>query len=430
MKVRISNRSIRSVILILCIIMADNLFYLIDRESINIFGILGYQNIWLLIFMLFIAYTYVQYGLWKIKKVYYFGTVVAILAGLVFVGVVRGWIVFAQPISMGFVKQMPYLFIIISYYPIRKFYSSNIIDDSVINKGVVISGIISFFVYFFQVRFIDSVSFLYDVVTGNRYGSIRIYVDSVFCVLLGFYGMDSFLRTRKWRGLFLVPLTIVYELYISKGRLEFAAFCGSMAIGVILMKRYTMKKTLILGAVVGLVVVFLNTQQAASIFEAIGNLQNNTGTMGVRAYGRSLYFSRMSKSISSMILGCGYPGSETAKIMSGQNEKVLLFDNGIFAFVYVYGIMGLIVVIIWFVKMFRLAWRLYKTQNKYIYLMFIIFNIALMYNITFWWWKYPWTIIMIIMMCKMEHELFDNIKRTRVDGNNRYGFDKYFTDSK
>ena len=94
--------------------------------------------------------------------------------------------------------------------------------------------------------------------------------------------------------------------------------------------------------------------------------------------------------------------------MSGQNESVLLVDNGIFAFTYVYGIIGLIAVIILFSKMLRLAWMLYKVQNKYIGLVFSIFNIAIIYNIAFWWWKSPWTIIMIIMMCKMEYELYDS----------------------
>lgn len=407
LKAIVSRRSIKSIVLILCVIMMDNLFYLINQENINIFGMFHYNSLWLLIFVIFIACNYVQYGLWKNKVIYHFGTEVAILASLVIVAAVRGWITFNQSVWEGFKGQAPYFFIIISYYSIRKFYSKHIIDDKAVNRGLIVSGIVSFFIYFFQVQFIDSVLFLYNVHMGNRYGSIRLYVDSVFCVIVGFIGMDTFLRTKKWKGLILVIPTIVYELYISKGRLEFAAFCGSLAIGLILMKRYTLKKTLILGAAVALVLAFINTQQANSIFEAINNLRNNTGTMSIRAQGRALYAGMLLKSISSFILGCGYPRSESAKIMSGQTENMLLVDNGIFAFVYVYGILGLSVVIIWFIKMLRLAWRLYREQNKYIYLMFTVFNIAIMYNITFWWWKYPWTIIIIVMMCKMEHELYD-----------------------
>lgn len=430
LKVTISDRLIKSSVLILCIIMMDNFFYIIDVNSIDIFGI-SYGNIWLLVFMTFIAYTYVQYGLWKSKVVYHFGAEVALLASLVFIEAVRGQITFNQSVLAGFIGQMYYLFIIMSYYPLRKLYSKHIIDDRVINKGLIIFGVISFLIYFFQVQFIDSISILYDVHMGNRYGSIRLYVDSIFCVMLGFFGMDSFLRTKKWKGLILIFLTVVYELYISKGRLEFAAFCGSMAIGLILMKRYTGKKTFILGVVVGLVLVFMNTQQADSIFEAIGNLGDNTGTMSVRAYGRALYARGLSESLNSLIFGCGYPASESAKIMSGQNEKVLLVDNGIFAFVYVYGILGLIAVIIWFVKMFRLAWKLYTTKNRYIYLMFIVFNIAMMYNITFWWWKYAWTIIMVIMMCKMEYELYDDTKKNQVvEGNTCFSFDKQYSGTK
>ena len=81
--------------------------------------------------------------------------------------------------------------------------------------------------------------------------------------------------------------------------------------------------------------------------------------------------------------------------------------------------------------MFRLAWKLYTTKNRYIYLMFIVFNIAMMYNITFWWWKYAWTIIMVIMMCKMEYELYDDTKKNQVvEGNTCFSFDKQYSGTK
>lgn len=407
MKVKIRKRSMRALLLILLAIMMENLFYLIDRENINILGVFGYNYIWMFLFVAIIAYIYIHHGLGKSRVVYHFGSEIAFLACLVLIASVRGRITFGQSFLEGFIQQGCFFFIILSYFPIRKFYSKNIINDKTIDKGMMIFGIIAFIIYILQVQLNGSFSFLY-VKTTSRYESARLYVDSIFCVMLGFYGMESFLRTKKWRSLVLVAVTIAYELLISKGRLEFLAFCVAMAIGVMLMKRYPVRKIVVIGGALGLIFYFLNSQYADSIFEAINNFSNNTGTMSIRAYGRGLYANRLLASTGSLLFGCGYPGNESAFIMSGQNYGVFLVDNGIFAFVYVYGIIGLIVVILWFVKMFRMAWELYRKRNQYIYLLFVIFNIGLMYNIVFWWWKYAWTLIMVIMMCKMEYYMYEN----------------------
>ena len=408
MKIKINIRTINSIMLIFCIVLMDNCFYLIDRSNINILGFISYNNIWLLAFLAFISYNYIKHKVWEKRTSYNFGLEVAFLILLVFVQAIRGRITFDQSIYAGFIGQINYLIILFSYYPIRKFYLKHIVDNKTIDKGIIVFGILAFIIYLLQIQLIDKTIFLYDVHMSKRYGSARLYVDSVFCVITGFFGIDNFLRTQKYNNLILVILAVIYETYISKGRLEFVAFCGSLAVGLLLMKRYTLKKALIVCAGILLVFVFMNSQWADFIFEAIGDLRNNTGTMSIRSYGRALYASRLSKSFSSLLFGCGFPASEMAKLMSGQNESVLLVDNGIFAFTYVYGIIGLIAVIILFSKMLRLAWMLYKVQNKYIGLVFSIFNIAIIYNIAFWWWKSPWTIIMIIMMCKMEHELYDS----------------------
>ena len=219
--------------------MMEKFFYLVDWENIHILGILSYRHLWISLLIVFAAYTYIQFKLWKRKETYHFGKEIFLLACLVFVASVRGHIIFGESFLDGL--QGCYLIILLSYYPMKKFYSRHIINDKVIDNGMIICGIIAFLIYFFQVQFFGSKLFLH-VNTGERYESLRLYVDSIFCLMLGFYGMNSFLRTKKWKGLILVGVTVLYELFISKGRLEFVAFCVSMAIGIILMKRYTIMK--------------------------------------------------------------------------------------------------------------------------------------------------------------------------------------------
>lgn len=410
MKVIISKRSLNSILLVLCGLLMENFFYLIDYETFRFMGVFKYSVTWFLIYVVFIFYMYFRNGLWQIRKDYHFGLEVAFLLLLVFLAAVRGYLTYDQSIILGFEGQACYFFIFLSYYAIRKFYSENIIDDKVIDKCLVIVGIIAFIIYFYQSYFSKSRLFLYLHIS---YGIdfLRIYVDSVFCVYLGFYGMNNFLNNRnKFRNLILVAITVVYELFISKGRLEFTAFCISISLGLLLMKRYSVNKLFMIVIVVAAILIFFKTQNSQRFIEAIGNLRNKTGSMEIRAYGRELYASKILSSVSSTIFGYGYPVTAVAKAISGTNQHVNLNDNGIFAFVYVYGIMGLIAFILWQIKLLKMGWKLYKKKNEYIYIMFIIFNIILMYNITFWWWKYAWTLVTVIMMCKMEHLLYDKIK--------------------
>lgn len=91
------------------------------------------------------------------------------------------------------------------------------------------------------------------------------------------------------------------------------------------------------------------------------------------------------------------------------NERIGLVDNGIFAFVYVYGLLGASVVIKWFYKLYKSAWKLYKIKNIYWPLGFVISLTILLYNITFWWNKPSWTWGMVFLMCYMEHKLNDEL---------------------
>lgn len=80
---------------------------------------------------------------------------------------------------------------------------------------------------------------------------------------------------------------------------------------------------------------------------------------------------------------------------------------------YVYGLLGAVVVVKWFYKLYKCAWRLYR-DNIYWPLGFMIALTILLYNITFWWNKPSWTLGMIFLMCYMEHKLNDESERSDI----------------
>lgn len=139
--------------------------------------------------------------------------------------------------------------------------------------------------------------------------------------------------------------------------------------------------------------------------------------MAIRKVARDEFVKQLKHSPVTLILGCGYPNigyagtASTAYIAVG-NERIGLVDNGIFAFVYVYGLLGAVVVVKWFYKLYKCAWRLYR-DNIYWPLGFMIALTILLYNITFWWNKPSWTLGMIFLMCYMEHKLNDESERSQ-----------------
>ena len=420
LKLTISPKTIRSILLVFCAIMMENCFYLADVENINFLGFLPYRYIWLFTLSIFIACTYFLHRQWKSRVTFHFGIEIVILAVLVFIQAIRGHATYGQSFADGLVGQGCFLFIILSYYPIRKFYANRIVNDNVIDKCLIFFGIIAFIIYILQVLLGESHIFLH-VFMNERYGSLRVYADSAFCVFMGLYGMDRFLCTKKWKSLIFVALTVVYELFIGKGRLEFAAFCLSMAIGLIMMKKYKTKKLLAIGLASCLLFAFLNIPYVnEKIVEVIDNLINNTGTMKIRESGREFYIALLLSSVVSMLFGCGYPRTEVALSMAGYDRNILLVDNGMAAFAYVYGAFGVVAIILWFVKMLRMAWRSYKKHDVYIYMMLVIFHVAMMYNITFWWSRHAWTFVIVLMMCKMEHYLYDTKKMITVSASHEH----------
>ena len=108
-----------------------------------------------------------------------------------------------------------------------------------VEKGLIVVGIISVFIYCLQIILFNKVSFI----TAARSSSgTRLYVDSVLCVFIGFWGADRYLRYSKKKYLMLVVLTFIYEFFVSKGRLETAALMLSIVFGVMLLRKNSVRK--------------------------------------------------------------------------------------------------------------------------------------------------------------------------------------------
>lgn len=405
MKGKISKKSLSTVALLSFMVLTEQVFYLINAKTFKI-GPFNYAMIWFALFVLFCVYEFASYGMMrKLDKSYFLSDVLG-LFGITLISAVQCNIITGQPVGMGLMPQRNYVCIVLSYVVIRKLIVDNKIDVKQFFRGLIWLGVIALGIYVLQMVLFDRIQFVHSSI-GKR--THRLYVDSVFCVLIGMIGFDSFLKKNQLRYLLFVVGTLIYEFFVSKGRLEVVAFIVSGVIVVLLMQKLSLKKMGLLTIICIALIAFLSSSYAERFYEAIRifNSTDDVNTMAIRHLARERFSELLNTNFLTQVFGCGYPNIDYAPAASmiGYSERMGLVDNGVFAFHYVYGLIGLIVLIKWFVKLYACAWKIYTKTKKSIYLMFMIFSTIISYNITFWWHKPAWTLWMVIMMGLMEYEI-------------------------
>ncbi len=408
---KIKKSSFLTIGIIVLIMAMENFFYLIDSSALNVPGVFNCDFIWLAFLIFFLGYSTLKWNIIGKRINAHFKLIILLLMIFVIVSSVQCSVLTGQPIWYGLRPQRRYFFILALYYILRFFYSNHMIEDNLMQKGILLIGIASVMLFLMQVLIGENFIFIH-VMHNERYGSMRLYVDSIFCVIIGFIGLNNYLKYRTKKYLICVGLAFVYELFVAKGRLELTALIISLTLGILLMKKHKAEKLIAICTVIIFFTIFISTQYFDEIMSGIelmtqGVRENNT--MYGRMIARTNYSEQLNRSMSTMIFGCGYPNDlyAPAARLAETADRMPLSDNGIFAFIYVYGYAGLIVVLACLFKMLRMAWRLYREQGEYTYIMYIVFNIVLSYNIVFWWIRPAWTAVTILLMCQMEHMLYD-----------------------
>lgn len=386
MNVNISKKTINTCILASIYILMSQFMYFLNVSD----------SVYLLIIIIFGTISYVKYFRIKTQNTF---SLVALLP-LILV-VVAAFNRNGQSLFWGIEAQKNFFLIFLFYFPLRKLLMKNRINIDLLKNFICIYGVIECIVFFTQHWLYPKVVFL-ECVINSRNGA-RLYIDSVIIQLMILISVDNILKKngKNFRNIILIILGVAYEFIVAQGRLECMALVLTLFIAYFLKNKKTDKKFFIimLGAII--IIWALNSGIINSYIEM-------DNTMGIREFARQSYVMELGKNVKSVLTGCGYPmnGVTTGKYLD-YTAKMYLHDNGIFAFVYVYGLMGAIFIILFYLKYFRLAFKLLKEQRDYFPFLFFVLNLVLSYNIIFWWWKSEWIITFVCVICYMENKLFD-----------------------
>jgi hypothetical protein len=385
-------------IIIIFLVVMENMLHLIDVDVIHIAGSINYQDYYLIPFIAIFIHFFISN---RNKTNYNFGLIVILLIVLVFTSSNQASLNFGQPFSLGLRPQRGYVIIFLSYFPLKKLFSKYPELIFEIFTKIMVIGSIAGILYLFQQLFYSYFIFL-NVMSKTRYGSVRLYFDSALVVVGMLIAADRFYRSFNFKYLVPIILGILYELLVSKGRLETAVVIIVLFIGFQFgVKKITLKT---LGYFVSIFVflVFVNSIYFQGLIEP--DQSGVEDTMGIRMEGRTLYYLQLFQNVTNFLFGVGYPNllHQRAVDMSGISVNILLADNGMSGFFYVYGFIGVLLVVLYALKMLKYALYVMKVSGNSFYLMFMLFSIFLSYNITFWWWKESWTFMLVIITASLE----------------------------
>ena len=286
------------------------------------------------------------------------------------------------------------------------------IQSNLVFGQSIIDGLIQ------QRRLIIAPSFMFlHVNTSTRYGGLRFYFMPTLLDFLFMVEADKLLdkkRSHQKRLLSAVTcLLVIFEtMVVQKFRLTSIALLICLALAMYIKRSGIDTKIVYTFLGVVLFVLLLNTTMAQDLIYQIKSGFSDYGHFGVRLDGRKLYLSMIAQH---PILGAGYPYIQKALEAAGYNKAIFLSDNGIFGYIYIYGTLGAMWVIMIWRKLIKMSVNIFKQTNETYFLFFYLFFIITSVNEIHWYWETGFGIfILSILLLEEKNQLIKMEKENNV----------------
>ena len=220
----------------------------------------------------------------------------------------------------------------------------------------------------------------------ERYGSPRIMFSNsdLIALLLAFAINDLLNKKSIVRGLLTVLWGLIYYTIFSKLRAATIALVLAAVVCIAFMRRAGVKKIILL--LVMAIALLLAIDYIPTLQDIIVTLLKkqtlSANTMDIRSSARLYYISEFLKS---PLVGWGFPHTDCMSAFSRQGTSMGFYfsDNGIFSFVYIYGLVG----IFWFVALVKRIVKMLKYNikvNDYIGMFYFAYQLVMLGTGMFW----------------------------------------------
>lgn len=396
-KIKFNKSLIEIGLLAIIIILAERCFYLIDINKISIPGLFNYYDISIGICIIWSIHIMVKYRKYKMKYTFKYYMLFCII--LVVVSSLRSQQLYGQSFYLGVRPQRFFLILSLMYFPLLKFTSIKN-NRFKLEKLIYILGITELIILIIQYIFISKVQFLY-VRQSIRYGGVRLHFEAVLLSILFFICINNFLKKKNiYKNLIIIIMLLSYNLFVIRGRLAVIAIIATVFIMLLFWKKNRYIKYFLITYIFVFSFILSNTSIIGEYVNSLNksNLQNDLNSQ-IRENGKEFYINQIKES---PILGRGYINelNENAVKATGVEYDYLLVDNGVVAFAFMYGLIGVAWVILLFIKIYKYSFIDYLKNNNYFGLAYTTYLTIIITNILEFYWKYGplYFVFMIVLL--------------------------------
>ena len=223
----------------------------------------------------------------------------------------------------------------------------------------------------------------------GRYGSSRFYFVLIMPMFLLMNAISNIYKS-KYKLMDYIDVALVLFLMMQVGKMRMTTLSCLIAIflGLIQMRHMGRRKIYFFSAVLmGAFFILKFTSMGQDLLNVFFGGQS-AGSEGIRSIGRLQHIRSFLKS---PILGMGYPhencaasmaefGTSFKYLIEGTYQKIYIGDNGIFDFLYIFGLSGIIWLIYTFGGFLRKAYKIMIYNKNSTYFMYVMALIIQMYT--------------------------------------------------
>ncbi len=263
-----------------------------------------------------------------------------------------------------------------------------VIED--VLKIVMLVAIFELVIDYTQFLLSDVIQFTYYNIQ-ERYNSARLRAPYLLVLIAGYYSFDNYLNSKyKKASLIMAIMSFFLLIGICKHRAPSIILLGTILIAYLLWKKKATNKVII-GIVILLVVLptILNSTLIRDSLRTAVSTDANVNTLIIRDRSRAYYLEELTKSWA-FGFGESYNNNLMGKMNEGERYGFIRDDTGIWGFLYSHGIVGAIWVFAFFFSYLKKAYRLYSSNKRYVYVLYLIFEVANLYMGMHWYYDYQY----------------------------------------
>lgn len=265
-----------------------------------------------------------------------------------------------QPFLMGFRALRSWYCTMLLYFPIAKLLKVRRLNVSQLINMINVFAVAYAVLGFLQFIGGSRITILH-IGMGERYGSVRLWMDMTLPVLAYFIAISRILKSERSRiaNYCIAIATLGLCVFVIKTRMTIVAIVVTTFIAILLQRDLLKKITTSVGFIV-IVLLALSSQIGNDILDmATGKQSTEIDTASIRQAGREFYLMHTVDSVPHLLFGNGFPNIDVTGVpeITGRTQGFNINDNGIYGLLYVYGLVFVVWIAVVHFKLLRDSFR-------------------------------------------------------------------------